>query len=110
MKYINSLFVIIRYRHRLKKRIEEAFPSQLFFVSVKTNTPEVIISKNCIENTVQSSMDKMALLEEAALFMRNDIKEHYENLSEISWPPNLNELDEQTMSQYSNVSNQTPGL
>lgn len=42
--------------------------------------------------------------------MRNDIKEHYENLSEISWPPNLNELDEQTMSQYSNVSNQTPGL
>ena len=84
-----------RYRGKLKKKIECAFPNELAFVAAKVNTAEVVICKSVFESTYHCSIDKTTTVDEAALLLRKDILEYSSSLPQQSWPPRVDELEQQ---------------
>ncbi|MEM7299099.1 MAG: hypothetical protein AAF391_12640, partial [Bacteroidota bacterium] len=101
MTFLHQLYGLCpgdsRYRNKLKSRIQNSFPLQLLFITAKTNTTEIVISKTIFDNAVHPSIDKYSSIVEVASTIRTDIKTHCENLPEMSWPPNIKELERISM-------------
>ena len=70
-----------RYRNRLKARIIEEFPDQLYFLTVDCKTPQILVSQKGIAETT-IFQDKEILIKQTASLLRNDIKD-YMNLWRI---------------------------
>ena len=82
-----------RYRNKLKKRIEKTFPNELLFVKAKEKTPEIVVSRSILENTVHRSIDMNATIIEVASLLRQDIISQCKTFEETNWPPNVEELE-----------------
>ena len=50
-----------RYRSKLKKKIEAAFPDQLDFVTAKANTPEIVLNANKVSAYVAPTKESNIL-------------------------------------------------
>ena len=79
-----------RYRSKLKERIENDYKKQLLFVKFKNNSPDVVISSKALLDT--HLILNEVLLKEAAVILRNDILDYLNNMSEIAWPPDIENL------------------
>ena len=50
-----------RYRSKLKKKIEAAFPDQLYFETAKANTPEIVLNANKVSAYVAPTKESNIL-------------------------------------------------
>ena len=80
-----------RYRSKLKAKIQATFPGKLHFLTVDANTPEVVISADAIISHTLVK-DREHLLRQAAECLREDILEHAQSISDLAWPPRIEEL------------------
>ena len=80
-----------RYRNRLKARIIEEFPDQLYFLTVDGKTPQVVVSQKGIAETT-ILQDKEILIKQTTSLLRNDIKDYMKSLEDTSWPPTIESL------------------
>ena len=79
-----------RYRHKLKKKLNERFPDQLLFLTTKLNTAEIVTSPKNVSYYVLS--DDTSCVVEAAKCLREDILRYCEQLPQTSWPPMINQF------------------
>ena len=79
-----------RYRHKLKKKLNERFPDQLLFLTAKLNTAEIVTSPKNVSSYVLS--DDTSCVVEAAKCLREDILRYCEQLPQTSWPPMINQF------------------
>ena len=80
-----------RYRHVLKKRLQEKFPDQLCFLTAKSNTAEVVINASAV-NAHKDDMKTDSNILKVAEHLRNDISKYSKKLPELRWPPTVNDL------------------
>ena len=80
-----------RYRSKLKERIENDYTKQLLFVKVKNNSPDVVISSKALDSHLILNENEV-LLKEAAVILRNDILDYLNKMSEVAWPPDIENL------------------
>ena len=80
-----------RYRNRLKARIIEGFPDQLYFLPVDGKTPQVVVSQKGIAETT-TLQDKEILIKQTASLLRNYIKDYMKSLEDTPWPPTIESL------------------
>ena len=103
MTYLHQLYGLNpgdkRYRSKLKSRIQNIFPSELIFVKVKTNTAEIVLSKNVFDNTVHYSTDKDSPTNDVASTIKSDIVSYRKNLPEMSWPLKIEKIERIEMSE-----------
>lgn len=78
-------------RHNMKKKIVKAFGNKLIFITVRPNSPDVVISSEAVEATLEMS-DKKSCIQRVASFLREDIQEYCKSLPPLSWPPTIEEL------------------
>ena len=83
-----------RYRSKLKIRIKKDFSGKISFLSVGSTVPEIIVDVS-IPTAEMAFKDKDGCIIKAAEYLRKDIVSHSENLPELSWPPNLEELNQE---------------
>ena len=80
-----------RYRSKLKVHIKNEFKDKPTFLDVGNNVPEILIDSSIPASEV-SFKDKTGCIIKTAEYLRAEILSHAENLSEICWPPQLDEL------------------
>ena len=78
-------------RRNIKKKLVEVFRNKLVFITVRPNTPDVVISSEAIESTLNMS-DKESSIKRMATYLHEDIQEHCRSLPPINWPPTIEEL------------------
>ena len=104
MTYLYQLYGLnpgdSRYKSKLKSRIQNIFPSELIFVKVKTNTAEIVLSKTVFDNTIHYSIDKDSSLNEIASIIKSDIVSYCKTLPEMSWPPQIEEIERIEMPEF----------
>ena len=82
-----------RYRSKLKQKILDIYPEQLYFLTVDGKTPQVIVSKEGI-NFNNLMHTKECLLHNAAKALRQDILDYESSLPDLPWPPQVETLKE----------------
>ena len=75
----------------VKKKLVEIFGNKLIFITVRTNTPDVVISSEAIESTLNMS-DKESNIKRLVSYLREDIQEYCRSLPRLRWPPTVEEL------------------
>lgn len=80
-----------RYRGKLKKRILSTFGDQLHFLSIDTQTPEIIINTRAI-NSHTLLNDREHVVEQAAVYLRDDITSFAKATPELSWPLDIHAI------------------
>ena len=78
-------------RHSMKKKLLKTFGNKLIFITVRPNTPDVVISSEAVEATLKMA-DKESSIKRVANFLREDIQEYCQSLPPLSWPPTIEEL------------------
>ena len=78
-------------RHNMKKKIVKAFGNKLIFITVRRNSPDVVISSEAVEATLEMS-DKKSCIQRVASFLRENIQEYCKSLPPLSLPPTIEEL------------------
>ena len=82
-----------RYRSKLKQKILDIYPEQLYFLTVDGKTPQVIVSTEGIgSNNLMHT--KECLLHNAAKALRQDILDYESSLPYLPWPPQVETLKE----------------
>ena len=79
-----------RYRTKLKKKIETEYPDQLFFVTAKANSPEIIINANKVTSYVAPTNESNILI--TADILKKDILQYCSEQKKSSWPPTFEQL------------------
>ena len=64
-----------RYRSKLKSRIQTTFQSNLYFLTVNSNIPEVVINASAIDSHITFN-DHSHIIQQAARYLREDILEY----------------------------------
>ena len=82
-----------RYRSKLKQKILDIYPEQLYFLTVDGKTPQVIVSKEGISSN-NLMHTKECLLHNAAKALRQDILDYENSLPDLPWPPQVETLKE----------------
>ena len=82
-----------RYRSKLKQKILDIYPEQLYFLTVDGKTPQVIGSKEGISSN-NLMHTKECLLHNAAKALSQDILDYESNLPDLPWPPQAETLKE----------------
>ena len=94
MKEIHSIYGLNiddnRYRNKLKNRIINQFGDELTFLHSTGNFSEVIASKASLDRKTHWSRDDSIKI--VAKYLKDDIKDKCENLSELSWPITIEQL------------------
>ena len=74
-----------RYRSKLKQKIPDIYPEQLYFLTVDGKTPQVIVSKEGISfNNLMHTEE--CLQHNAAKALRQDILDYESSLPDLPWP------------------------
>ena len=80
-----------RYRNKLKNRFQSTFPDQLYFLTAKANTADIVISASAVD-AHEDDIKRDSNIVKVADFLRDDILEYSKNIPKLSWPPSLDEL------------------
>ena len=81
----DGLFGNTRYRSKLKQKIPDIYPEQLYFLTVDGKTPQVIVSKEGISfNNLMHTEE--CLQHNAAKALRQDILDYESSLPDLPWP------------------------
>ena len=91
-----------RYRAKLKTRIANDFKERITFISTANNLPDMIINAST-PTTEIAFQDKNGCIIKAAEYLRSDILSYCENLPELNWPPNVEQLSQDERSPPSSV-------
>ena len=75
----------------MKKKSVEIFGNKLIFITARPNTPDVVISSDAIESTINMS-DKESSIKRVASYLREDVQEYCWSLPSLSWAPTVEEL------------------
>ena len=62
-------------RRNMKKKSVEIFGNKLIFITARPNTPDVVISSDAIESTINMS-DKESSIKRVASYLREDVQEY----------------------------------
>ena len=82
-----------RYRSKLKQKILDIYPEQLYFLTVDGKTPQVIVSKKGISSN-NLMHTKECLLHNTAKALRQDTLDYESSLPDLPWPPQVETLKE----------------
>ena len=82
-----------RYRSKLKQKIPDIYPEQLYFLTVDRKTPQVIVSKERISFNNLMHTDE-CLQHNAAKALRQDILDYESSLPDLPWPLQVEILKE----------------
>lgn len=74
----------------MKRKLVEFFGNRHTFISIRPNTPEVVISSEAIESTV-SMPGKESSIERVTSYLREDSQEYCRSLPPLSWAPTVEE-------------------
>ena len=77
--YGNKTQKDIYVRRNMKKKVVEIFGDKLIFITVRSNTPDVVISSEAIESILNMS-DKESSIKRVASYLRGDIQEFCRSL------------------------------
>ena len=69
----------------MKNKLVEIFGNKLIFITVRPNTPAVVISSQAIESTLDIS-NKNSSIKKVASYLRKDIQEYSRSLPPLGWP------------------------
>ena len=69
----------------MKNKLVEIFGNKLIFITVRPNTPDVVISSHAIESTLDIS-NKNSSIKKVASYLRKDIQEYSRSLPPLGWP------------------------
>ena len=83
-----------RCRSKLKQKILDIYPEQLYFLTVDGKTPQLIVSKEGISSN-NLMHTKECLLHNAAKALCQDILDFESSLPDLLWPPQVETLKEQ---------------
>ena len=82
-----------RYRSKLKQKILDIYPQQIYFLIVNRKTPQVILSKEGISSNNLMHTEE-CLLHNASKVLRHDILVYESSLPDLPWPPQVETLKE----------------
>ena len=95
MKTLHEIYGLnvtdVRYRGKLKSRIENKYKNRILFLQPQKNIPLVLINANISLSEINFTNNKECIVKSAE-YLREDIIRYSENLPELSWPPTSNEL------------------
>ena len=95
MKTLHEIYGLnvtdVRYRGKLKSRIENEYKDRILFLQTQKNIPLVLVSANISLSEINFTNNKECIVKSAE-YLREDIIQYSENLPELSWPPTSNEL------------------
>ena len=69
----------------MKNKLVEIFGNKLIFITVRPNTPDVVISSQAIESILDIS-NKNSSIKKVASYLRKDIQEYSRSLPPLGWP------------------------
>ena len=72
------------------KKIEAAFPDQLYFVTAKANTPEFVLNANEVSAYVVPTNESNILT--AANIIKKDILQYYSEQTKPAWRPTIKQF------------------
>ena len=81
----------VKYKGKLKSRIENEFKGQITFLQHQKNDPLVVINANVSLSDINFSNNSECIIK-AAEYSREDIIRYGDSMPELSWPPTANEL------------------
>ena len=83
------------YRSKLKQKIPDIYPEQLYFLTVDGKTPQVIVSKEGISfNNLMHVHTEECPQHNAAKALRQDILDYESSLPDLPWPLHVEILKE----------------
>ena len=91
--YVDGHLGDTRYKSKLKQKILDIYPEQLYFLTVDGKTPQVIVSREGISSN-NLMHTKECLLHNAAKALRQDILDYESSLPGLPWPPQVETLKE----------------
>ena len=83
-----------RYRSKLKSRLKKDYSSKLAFLSGRINMPAIVVDATIPASDLEFD-NKEACIMKAAEYLREDILEQSENFPELTWPPDIDELQKE---------------
>ena len=82
-----------QYRHKLKSCLLETYGEKLLFVTAEENSPQVVISKQCLgRNATSIRYTDEFVVKEAANFLKRDVLQNIADSPDVSWPPTFTSL------------------
>lgn len=78
-------------RYKLRLKLINIYAKKLLFLSVKPNTPAIVINANTTEAKIDM-FGKDKSIRKVAGYLRADIQEYCRLLPDLSWPPPIEEL------------------
>ena len=91
--YLDGHLRDTRYRSKLKQKILDIYPEQLYVLTVDGKTLQMIVSKEGISSN-NLMHTKECLLYNAAKALRQDILYYESSLHDLPWPPQVETLKE----------------
>ena len=85
-----------QYRSKLKSRLSDSYGDKLLFVNAEPNSPQVVISRECLNTRVLSNTIELSdqfLVKRAATILKNAVLQTIDSSSDIPWPPTVNSLE-----------------
>ena len=75
-----------RYRHKLKKRLQNHYKEKISFVTPKGKAAEILIPSDCLDGSFLNYCATKSI-QAAANYLREEIFNTFEDLPELDWPP-----------------------
>ena len=94
MKILQSVYGLKddrRYRHKLKKRLQNEYPN-LIFVQPNGKYAEVVFSQDILTERLRPEFDPITNIRTVAEQLKSDILDYCSRLPEHSWPPTIETL------------------
>ena len=82
-----------RYRHKLKKRLQNHYKEKISFVTPKGKAAEVLIPSDCLDGSFLNYCATKSI-QAAANYLRDEILNKFKDLPELDWPPSLEQLSD----------------
>ena len=80
------------YRSKLKQKIQDIYPEQLYFLAVDGKTPQVIVSKERISSKNLCTLKSAYCIMLFVKALRQDILDYESSLPDLPWLPQVETL------------------
>ena len=83
-----------RYRLELKNRIMKGFKEKVAILTSEKKMSGIVVDASALPTEI-AFKDKEGCIIKAAEYLKNDVLKHCEGLSALTWPPQLDELQDE---------------
>ena len=83
-----------RYRLKLKNQIIKDFKEKVAILTSGKKISDIVVDASALPTEI-AFKDKEGCIINATEYLKNDVLKHCEGLSELTWPPQLDELQDE---------------